>query len=57
MIKFKKTESFLCNTKNTDRNGVNKQITQTTERKITSVLGAIKFSYKVVCNITAKAEA
>ena len=30
LIKFNKTVPLLCNTKNTDRNGVNEQITQTT---------------------------
>ena len=29
LIRFSKTKSFLCNTKNTDRNGVNEQNTHT----------------------------
>ena len=43
LIKFNKTNSFLWNTKNTDRNYVNEQIKQTTyERKITLERGNVR---------------
>ena len=33
LIRFKKIQSFLWNTKNTDRNGINEQNTHTTNRE------------------------
>ena len=33
LIRFNKTMSFLCNIKNTDRNGVNEKNTHTTHRE------------------------